>query len=244
MKLTKQDNNYHLNSKKRFEGSVISWDTVQKSFDFAYEMVYGDGFHRNRRSGGQTGRPKSEIFQNTFQGKIAEIVLYKNLKANDIETDEPDCSIHGKGIWDDADLKANGKTISIKSAAHFSNLLLLETKDWDSEGSYIPNIGHENATAAYDYFVLVRINPDVKSTLKDIPEEKMQLLKKVQEQDWLYDIPGCCSIKSIKHIISLGHVLPQNALLNGKTKMDAENYYIQSGDLFPIDKLYAALKEK
>ncbi|MDR6969640.1 hypothetical protein J2X31_003673 [Flavobacterium arsenatis] len=244
MKLTKEDNHYHLTSKKRFEGSLIGLEIIQKSFDFAYEMAYGEGFHRNCRSGGQSARTKSEIFQNTFQGKIAEIVLYENLKANVIETEEPDFSIHGKGTWDDTDLKANGKSVCIKSAAFFSNLLLLETKDWDNEGRYIPNISNENATDAYDYFVLARINPDIKSLLKDIPEEKSQLMKKIREQDWLCDIPGCCSIKTLKHIISLGHILPQNAMLNGKTKMDAENYYIQSGDLFPIEKLYTVLKEK
>lgn len=244
MKLTKQDNNYHLTSKKRFEGSLISWDIVEKSFDFAYEMAYGEGFHRNCRSGGQSARSKSEIFQNTFQGKMAEIIVYENLKLNAIETEEPDFSIHGKGTWDDTDLKANGKSICIKSAAFFSNLLLLETKDWDSEGRYIPNIGLGDATTAYDYFVLVRIEPDSKKLLKDIPEEKEHLLKKTQEETWRYDIAGCCSINTIKHIILLGHILPKKAMLNGWTKMDAENYYIQSGDLFSIDKLYTALKEK
>jgi len=244
MKLTEQDNNYHLTSKRRFEGSLISWDIVEKSFEFAYEMVYGEGFHRNCRSGGQSHRSKSEIFQNTFQGKMAEILLYENLKLNGIETEEPDFSIHGKGTWDDTDLKANGKSICIKSAAFFSNLLLLETKDWDSEGRYIPNIGHENATATYDFFVLVRIKPDIKRVLKDIPEEKQPLLTKIQEEAWYYDIAGCCSNITLKKIIANGFILPQNAMLNGKTRMDAENYYLQSGDLFPIEKLYATLKEK
>lgn len=244
MKLTEQDNNYHLTSKKRFEGSLISWDLVEKSFDFAYDMVYGEGFHRNCRSGGQSARSKSEIFQNTFQGKMAEIILYENLKANAIETEEPDYSIHGKGMWDDTDLKANGKAICIKSAAHFSNLLLLETKDWDSEGGYIPNMDREDATNTYDFFVLVRIKPDIKSLLKDIPEEREHLLKKIREEAWTYDIPGCCSINTIKHIITLQYILPQNAMLNGRMKMDAVNYYIQSGNLYPIEKLYSALRMK
>lgn len=244
MKLEKDEHIYNLTSKKQFEGSPISLAFIEKSFDFAYEMSYGQGFHRNCRSGGQSSRSKPEIFQNTFQGKMAEILLYENLKANAIETEEPDFSIHGKGIWDDNDLKANGKTICIKSAAHFSNLLLLETKDWDSEGRYVPNIGQEDATNAYDFFVLVRIRPDIKSLLKDIPEEKEHLLKKIRKETLCYDIAGCCSINTIKHIISSQYVLPQNAMLNGRMRMDATNYYIQSGNLYPIEKLYSALKEK
>ncbi|RZK10201.1 MAG: hypothetical protein EOO46_11490 [Flavobacterium sp.] len=242
MKLTEQDNHYHTAFQKHFNGNPITRDIIEKSFHFAYEMAYGEGFHRNSRSGGQIARSKSEIFQNTFQGKIAELVLYRNLIKNGIETEEPDCSIHGKGVWDDSDLKANGKRISIKSAAYFSNLLLLETKDWDREGRYIPNIDHHDATNAYDYFVLVRIKPNIKAALKNQSEEKEHLLKKIQEEVWQYDIAGCCSIKTIQHIISLGYILPQNAMLNGRTRMDAENYYIQSVNLFPKEKLYAALK--
>lgn len=244
MKLEKDDHNYNLTSRKQFEGSPVSLAFIEKSFDFAYEMSYGQGFHRNCRSGGQSSRSKLEIFQNTFQGKMAEMLLYENLNANAIETEEPDYGIHGKGTWDDTDLKANGKAICIKSATHFSNLLLLETKDWDSEGRYIPNIGQEDATDAYDFFVLVRIKPDIKSLLKDVPEEKEYLLKKIQEEVWAYDIPGCCSINTIKHVISLQYILPQDAMLNGRMRMDATNYYIQSGDLYPIEKLYSILKEK
>tara|TARA_B100001123_G_C14450701_1_gene686441 strand:+ start:71 stop:202 length:132 start_codon:yes stop_codon:yes gene_type:complete len=32
-------------------------------------------------------------------------------------------------------------------------------------------------------------------------------------------------------------ILPQNSLLNGKIPMDAENYYVQSGDMYPYKEL-------
>lgn len=243
MKLTKHLNNYSLTSRKSFACITVDKAIIEQSFDFAYEMAHGKGFHRNCRSGGQSARSQSEIFQNTFQGKMAEGILYENLKKQDIETEIPDFSIHGKGIWDDADLKANGKTICIKSATFFSNLLLLETKDWNSEGCYVPNITHEDASHSYDYFVLVRIKPDIKLVLKDTVADKDVLLQKIQAETWLYDVPGCCSIKTIRHIIANGCLLPQNAMLNGKTKMDASNYYIQAGLLFPIEVLYEALNK-
>ncbi|SHH50785.1 hypothetical protein [Flavobacterium johnsoniae] len=243
MKLDQRDNGYFITSKKTFEGKPVDAAFVKQAFDFAYEMVYGEGFHRIKRSGGQLNRTPLEIFQNTFQGKLAEIILYEILKLQNIEVEEPDFSIHGKGVWDETDLKANGKFICVKSAAFFSNLLLLETKDWNSEGMYIPN--HDlSKTAVYDYFVLARIKPDIKFILKDIPENKENLWQEIEKTVWFYDIPGCCSVKTIRHIIKNQYVIPKNALLNGKTKMDAENYYIQSGNLHNAARLYSALIEK
>ncbi|TDW45949.1 hypothetical protein EV144_107141 [Flavobacterium sp. 270] len=243
MKLEKKNNSYFVKKKKEFQATPIDPAFIKPAFDFAYEMVYGEGFHRIKRSGGQLNRTPLEIFQNTFQGKLAEMVLYRNLKLQDIEVEEPDFSIHGKGVWDETDLKANGKFICVKSTAFFSNLFLLETKDWNSEGMYIPN--HDiSKTAVYDFFVLVRIKPDIKNILKGVVEAKENLWHEIEKATWIYDIPGCCSIKTIQHIIEKQYVIPKNALLNGKTKMDAENYYVQSGDLRDLDSLFSALKEK
>jgi hypothetical protein len=241
MKLKQNDNSYFITSKKSFEEHVVNPVFVKPAFDFAYEMVYGEGFHRIKRSGGQLNRTPLEIFQNTFQGKLAEIILYENIKRHDIEVEEPDFNIHGKGVWDETDLKANGKFICVKSTAFFSNLFLLETKDWNSEGMYIPN--HDILkTAVYDYFVLVRIKPDIKNILKEFFETKENLWQEIEKTAWTYDIPGCCSVKTIQYIIKNQYSIPKNALLNGKTKMDAENYYIQSGNLHHLDKLYSGLK--
>jgi hypothetical protein len=47
--------------------------------------------------------------------------------------------------------------ISIKATKHFGQLLLLETKDWNNNGQYIPNLSLEKQSQ-YDYFILVRTN--------------------------------------------------------------------------------------
>ncbi|OIV43467.1 hypothetical protein [Flavobacterium johnsoniae] len=243
MKLEQKDNDYFITLKKRFEENDVDVVFIKQAFEFAYEMVYGEGSHRIKRSGGEVNRTNAEIFQNTFQGKLGEIVLYENLKLQNIEVEAPDFSIHGKGIWDETDLKANGKSICVKSAAFFSNLLLLETKDWDSDGRYIPNLDNSNIDT-YDFFVLVRIKPDIKFILKNIGEKKENLWQEIQKFDWSYDIPGCCSAKTIRYIIKNQYVISKNALLNGKTKMDAGNYYIQSGNLHNVNRLYSGLREK
>lgn len=241
MLLDKKENNYHINRKVKFTENIIDTDVINLSFDFAYQMAFGDGHHRAHRSGGNELRSPLDIFKNTFQGKIAESVLYNYLLDNDIICESVDYSVYGKGSWDDADLVYKNIKISVKSAAHFSNLLLLETKDWDSEGRYIPNINNPDVADIYDYFVLVRIKPNTNSLFNGPTDEK-SLKKEIVSNKWYYDIAGCCSLKTLKFIIRNNYVLPQQSLLNGKIEMDAENYYIQSGDLKGIDELLNILK--
>ncbi|RYY00739.1 hypothetical protein EON78_00295 [bacterium] len=244
MKLKSEGNNYSVNRLIKFSGLAINASFPAEAFDFAYDMAFGEGYHRDHRSGGLLSRSRVEIFRNTFQGKLAEIILYNELKKNNIEIETPDFNVYGKGLWDDADLIANGKYICVKSAAFFSNLLLLEAKDWDKEGRYIPNMGLKDTVHTYDYFVLVRIKPDVKSLFGDDVKDRNKFQDKLDTIEWWYDIPGCCSIKTIRHIIEKNYILPQHSILNNKTRMDAENFYIQSGDLKPLKNLYEALKQK
>ena len=162
----KKPNEYHINKKKPFIQNSIEIDTITKCFDFACNMVFGDGYHRNHRSGGEHTRKKGELFANTFQGKIAEFVTYNQLiKFGLTELELPDVGVYGKGIWDDSDLIYKGKKINIKSSAFFSNLLLLEKKDWSDNGEYIPNIT-TSSSENYDFFLMVRVKPDIKNLLQ------------------------------------------------------------------------------
>jgi len=241
MKLSNNNNEYHINNKKVFKNIPIEKQFIDNSYDFAYSMVFEDGYHRKHRSGGQHNRKNGELFANTFQGKLAEFMVHNELKKEGLtELSDLDTSIYGKGIWDDTDLEYKGKKINIKSAAFFSNLLLLETKDWNNKGEYIPNL-NSASSQSYDYFLMVRIKPDIKQLFQrekifysnDI--NKNTLTEIIYKQDWFFDFAGICSDKTIKHIIKNKYLLPQNSLLNGKIKMDAENYYIQSGNLKEFD---------
>src|SRR5690554_5302940 len=120
-----QPNIYNINTTRNFvDINIIKNEDILLAFDFAYEMSFGLGFHRNYRTGGHATRKKSEKFCNTFQGKLAEIVLYNYLKSNNIRCSEVDFRIMGKSKWDDSDFVVNGKHINVKSSAFFSNLLL------------------------------------------------------------------------------------------------------------------------
>lgn len=237
-----EGNNYYIEThkKKDFQANNVADTLINQSIDFAYNMSFGEGFHRGVRSGGQYSRKPSEIFCNTFQGKLAEYVLRQYLEQHDINNlSDVDSKIMDQGKWDDTDLKANGYTINIKSAAHFSNLILLETKDWNQKGEYIPNLNN-GSTYNYDFFVLVRINPDIKRLFKNkrwLYSESLSqrnIENHINNQTWEYDLPGYIKKDNLAQAIKNKQVIPQNVKLNGKVNIDAENYYFEIGDLHPM----------
>lgn len=239
-KLIFSDNSYHVEKKSSFSGIVVSKDVIEKSCSFSYKMAFQEGFHRCSRSGGNVKRNQLEIFINTFQGKIGEFVVKDELEKRNLNCSEVDLDVFGKGIWDNGDLIVNGKNLNVKSMAFFSNLLLLEKKDWSRNGIYLRNT--ENETK-YDYFVAVRIKPNVKeifTTLSE-PYTLQSLTEIISRTDFYFDIPGAISAKTLTHLIDYDYIIEKNSILNGKTIMDADNYYIQSGDLRSFDSLVDAL---
>src|SRR5690554_3044160 len=226
--------------KKAFKGESFQLTDIEKCFEFAYEMCFGSGHHRNHRSGGDFTRNEKEQFANTFQGKLGEIAFSYELIHNGItEFSAIDFNVYGKGIWDDSDFIINEKKISIKTCPSFGNLFLLECKDWNDNGEYIPNIN--NGNSHYDYHILIRISPDLKGKLKEF-NTREELKEYVLKQTFLYDIPGCCSINTLKHIIKLNRIINKGVLLNGKIPMDADNYYIYANELKSLNLLYEQLK--
>ncbi|MBL3548833.1 hypothetical protein [Chryseobacterium sp. KMC2] len=246
---TSNSNKYHVSRPKPFNGLPIADEDIQNVLDFAYNMCFGQGHHRANRTGGQYGRRAGEKFCNTFQGKLAEVALYNYFKSQNLNLETPDFRILGAGQWDDSDLEINGMKINVKSAASQSNLLLLETRDWDYSGRYLPNVLLDNgSTILYDYFILVRIDPDIKKLFKSKrllysdTINKSDIEEIISENSWSYDIAGYCTKQNIIEAIADGCVLPQNSILNHYTKIDAENYYVQSGDMYHISNLITELK--
>ena len=147
-----------------------------------------------------------------------------------INCPKPDIEKWELGKWDDEDFSINHKLINVKSMAFFSNLLLLETKDWDDEGLYIPN------DKLYDYFVVVRIKPELKKEFRTqrmlySNDTSINKIKSILERQTFYaDIPGYVTNAFLKEKIQEKQILPKGAMLNGRIKMDAENFYILSTD--------------
>ncbi|AZA82223.1 hypothetical protein C1637_09670 [Chryseobacterium lactis] len=233
-----KDGIYRITKKIPFTENMVKEEFISIAFKFAYEMAYGEGFHRDHRSGGSLIRTPDEVFANTFQGKLAELILDDELKKNDITTSGVDLGIFEKGIWDHGDIVANGKNINVKSMAFFANLFLLECKDWDENGTYTPDGG----AFIYDYFVCVRIKPNLKDLFKNGDSDIEKMSKILNMQDLYFDIPGVLSHETLKEIIKREYILKKGDKLN-QTTMDADNYYIQSGDLKDINLMYNKLKD-
>jgi len=243
MKLNSVDNlNFFIPQKEVFESNVVNKLHVLEVLNFAYDMTFGNkGEHRNHRSGGKHYRKNGEIFCDTFQGKLAEFFFYQSIIELGLSCSKPEIERWEKGKWDDQDFVINDTEISIKSMAFFSNLLLLETKDWDLEGNYIPN------KKKYDLFVIVRIKPDLKSFFRSkrilysnfINYEEVR--KMIMAIEFEADIPGFVKYEQLVEVIKEEQILPQNAILNGRIKMDAENYYILSKDFTKFENIKSVI---
>jgi hypothetical protein len=230
------EGSFYIDYKKPFSPiGNVSEVNVKKCFDFSLSMTFkGDGEHRDHRSGGDWRRNNREIFVNTFQGKLAEFGLFEFISSRNHQCLEPDLDTWERGIWDSFDMDVEGRKINIKSTKHFGNLLLLETKDWNSKGQYIPNNNVGENT--YDFIFLVRIKPDVGKIIRlGENKDKRELLSKVLREKWYYDLPGYITHGDLLEIIQHSFVLPKKGMLNGKIQMDAENYYVQTGDLREFD---------
>lgn len=231
--LDKRANAYYINSRVPFSPiGTLNPALVETVFDFAYQMTFGQGGeHRAHRTGGTHQRRNGEIFANTFQGKLAEYALFCVLTDNGMNVNEPDLGVFGLGEWDSVDLTIGSKSVSIKSTKSFGNLLLLEEHDWDEQANYLPN-GH-----GYDYTFLIRMNPFCEDVMRknrflySDSINEMALKQIVMTESWAFDIPGYVTREDLIQIINEGFILPRGSMLNGKTRMDASNYYIQSGDM-------------
>lgn len=222
-KLDKKNNSYFINSKKPFTSTYfLSYENTTKAKEFAKKMTYEKkGEHRKYRSGGSHVRSDREIYLNTLAGKISEFALFEYLNKKEILVEEPDVETYALGVWDTFDFQIFNKHLSVKSTKHFGNLILLETKDWSEDGKYLPNIDKDNYI--YDFHILIRTKPN--------------------NDRWEFDIPGFITNQDLKEVIKQKLILPKSSLLNGKVRMDAENYYIQSGELRKIDELVNLLKK-
>ncbi|BDD08717.1 hypothetical protein FUAX_11490 [Fulvitalea axinellae] len=239
--LTRQGDSFFINRKKTFQGIPVPDELLKRSLRFAFDMTYGQkGQHRPNRSGGDIQRDDWILFANTFQGKLAEFCLQSQLAGAGADIPEPDTETWALGQWDRYDLISDGKKINVKSAAYFSNLLLLEKHDWNDKAEYLPNM--EDDPMFYDYFALVRIKPDIKTLFRKQRPKAGQIVTEkfiwpiVKNEIWQYDIPGQLPREAVAHCIQ-NQKLPKNALLNGRIRMDASNYYIQAGDFRNIHEI-------
>lgn len=214
----------------------LSADDISMCFNFAYDMTFGgNGEHRNHRSGGQHNRRNGEIFANTMLGKMCEFALYNELK-NSHKINEPDLKTAPLGVWDTFDFKVDEKIVSVKSTKSYGQLLLLEKKDWNSNGVYLPN------NERYDYTFVIRIKNDPESIMKKHKKfyidsiDRNELWSFFASEKIGYDVPRYILNNELCHLIRNNFSIKQGELLNGSTTMDADNYYCHLANMHEIKK--------
>mgnify|MGYP004567921999 FL=1 len=247
-----EDHKYGFVYTKDFEtDGVLNDIEITQCVDFANRMAWGEGYHRGKRSGGIKERSEKEKFVNTLQGKMTECALHKYLQGYHLDTSGVDFSVFGKGKWDTVDLACNNNKIAVKSTKYFGQLLLLETKDWDENGNYIPN--EDTNTGVYDEIVLMRIRPNIEDIIKRKPDfwqldvaEQLEFLKSIK---WEFEISGYITHEDLQYIIRNHYVIKQGDCL-GKVKenykgivMDADNYYVQVTNMRKKEELLKRLVE-
>ncbi|EIJ81807.1 hypothetical protein PB1_02670 [Bacillus methanolicus PB1] len=237
-------NLHRFTSKRKFDSlGKIEKQYLNASYKFAYRMSFTEeGHHRRNRSGGNEKRKQVQIFCDAFNGKLGEFAVYQYFLSKGIQLNYPDVNIMGEGEWDSYDFNINGIKIGVKTTKQKGQLLLLETKDWNNKGQYIPNLkkGHGD----YDYIILVRIDSNI---IEDLKKQKLyykdnigkkKLAEIVKKSSYNFDIAGYVDKNMLINAITNKFIIKQDDYLQSEsTKMDAENYYIQAGDMYHINSL-------
>lgn len=245
--MVEDGNRFTITQKKKYQPlKKISIEALKKSFVFAYEMAKGSK-HREYRTGGIHKRSTMEIFENAFLGKASEFVLCEYLGELGLKVKEPDIKVRKRGDWDTADLIVNvgnsvTKKITVKSTKCYGNLLLLECDDWNDNATYKHSKENEGN---YDLFILVRVNLKLEPFLKgkrffDSDISESDIWESIQEDldaSYDFDIPGFLVQEDIQEVIKNKQFISKGDMLNGSTKMDASNYYVQAGNLRSLDTL-------
>ena len=241
---------------------LIPQEKVVKAIDFAFQMAT-EKFHREYRTGGEHNRSPMEVFLHTASGKLGEYA-FANFMINRCDgwsVSDPDVGVYERGKWDSGDVvivdEISGLKIktSIKTIKHFSNLLLLEFGDYgvSDDGSFFYSPGWrkavENGRRTVDpYFpdlvALVKLNKSPYTILekgglskkKTPSDEDCDLLKKYKYE---YGVVGGATQADLLYMEANGFFVKKHSVLSGKTDtdFDADNFYIQDGNLRRIELL-------
>lgn len=206
------------------ETTLFTNEEILNVFNFAFESK---DKHKNYRSGGSIKRNEIQLFFNIFLGKLGEIATYNSLIKNNIELDNDiDFTIRELGEWDDYDLKTkNGKILSVKSSKHFSNMMLLETKNWNKKSELIYNLNTDKSYI-YDFHLYSRVVPlKIFKNIKYIYpkgyflddfiytnniELKEQLYKHIMSFQWAFEDSFIIDNIFFKKIINMNYILEAN----------------------------------
>jgi hypothetical protein len=241
-KMDRSSGDPYITAKRQFLPNIsLKKSEVKKILNFAWEMTWGQfGEHRPNRSGGSQYRNNAMRFKDVVEGKCGEFAVRKFLVEKGHKPGEVDLAVYSRGVWDDVDLTLNGKAINVKTMKHFSNLLLLEHKDYSEDGNYL---GHTDSSKRYDIFFCARMRSSIQEYFRSEGlngrsfssfKEFESHFNALSRMNWELDLPGFVPLDLLKQAIQEKHIIARGECLNGRTRMDATNIYIQSGDFLDV----------
>lgn len=137
-------------------------DEILKVKEFAEKVKNKHGHFADKDN--HTERTPEQVYESVVMGKLAEIALYKYLRAKHYgttyEISDLDFKVYRKGICDSYDLRFNNYNISIKSSKPYASCLLIETAKYqlNDKGEVVAIDGHSDNIPDYYAFVKVKID--------------------------------------------------------------------------------------
>lgn len=198
----------------------LTMEQIKTCFQFAKNMAdpNKDGAHNPNAFGGNEARDTNEIFQNAFQGKVAEFAFY-NIFKHRVSLGEPDMGMWEQGQWEDTDFlieKDNKKyAISLKSTKDIGNLLLLEKDRYDSNGAYIENADGVEPIV-HHYIFLARVKGIDSKFQDNYTHEKLSQIQA--------ELSGYISHRMFKDSIVANKYIKKGVLIGGKP-LKVDNYW-------------------
>lgn len=216
---------------------------------YAYSMAK-ENKQRENRSGGSHKRNELEIFWDAFRGKIAESYAKRYFEMQRFTVSDIDFKVYERGEWDNYDLLVNGHVVAIKSSKHFSQLLLLETKDWNDKGEYTGNKGHDEYTPEWFLFVRTRITEKNGSFKCDKLGTLEEMSNLVSDIDITAELTGSLSFNDfVNQVIKYKYIIKRGARFKATrssegTIMDAENYYVKLSELESVESMMKKIQKQ
>ncbi len=244
MKLSYQpkSNTYFVNSPKLFENKEIPRDLIIEAYYYAYDQIFEEGFHIRFPEVNAGDFCKNSLFCNMFKIKLAESLIYSALVKSNRTPEMIDIKLKNRGLLEFCDLMCEGQHIKIRTSDQHEDVYLLERSKWNEKGYFIPHL-QEKCKGLYDYFLMVRFSNELSNYLnqfrtKDRHIISERFLSEIQKQKRIkYDIPGFFRQEELKRIIEDEYVLPKDSVVNSKTLIDSDKYYIQTGNMSSFSEL-------
>ena len=235
----------------RYQRHAFNYNEIKEALDFAFKCYKTE---RKSSHGEDRIRSEQEIFDNTFEGKLGEIAVKKQIKNlawfNKYEV-KIDNNIYPRGKWDSYDLELVNKNTNrnyfwqIKSSKPVSQFLLLESNDYDSSTGYYKHVQNSKEDGKYDRFIFERVEHE-RINLNDLLMNSGSV--SFNENDYSYDTAYYLDYDQFLNSVLNVNKNERYPLLlrkgckieaSPKTKkpvaLEAPNYYVQCCDLTKLE---------